>query len=191
MSGAHPSLALTVTERAELASNPEAFARRAEAVLSAVVQKLQRAEAERSTEKLDDERRYHHLERAQSMLREEHEKAVAEHGKMSSERQAIVEAKEAALAESARLAGELQSAKADVVRLKEVERESTEERQRLVQMHERKRSQLQTTEQDLTSVHASLAAAKRATADAERKASEAEAEAMQARMQVRRSTALP
>ena len=188
LSGMHPTLALTAAERAELASNPEAFARRAEAVLSAVVQKLQRLEAERSTEQLDSERRYHHLERAQFTLREEHKKALAEYDKMCGERQAIIEAKEVAAAENSQLQSEIRAAKADIARLKESEREGAEDRQRLLQMHERKRSQLETTEQDLANAHAALSAAKRATADAERKASEAEAVALQMKMQVSCST---
>ena len=185
MSGAvHPSLTLTAAERADLVSNPEAFARRAEAVLSAVVQKLHKLEAERHAEKVDAERRYHQLERGQATLRDEHEKAVAEHRKISSERQAMVDARDAAMAESSRLTSELRSAKAEVARLKDSEREGAEKRQRLVQINERKRTQIEATERDLASAHTALAAAKRAAADAERKASEAEAEALQAKMQV-------
>ena len=53
---APPSLALSAAERAALIKDPEAFARRAEAVLSSMVAKLSRVEAERAAEKIDSER---------------------------------------------------------------------------------------------------------------------------------------
>ena len=70
------TLTLTAAERTELLKNPESFARRAESVLTAMVQKLHRLEAERAAEKIDSETRYHALERSQATLRVEHASAV-------------------------------------------------------------------------------------------------------------------
>ena len=75
MSVAAPSLTLSAAERAALVRDPEAFARRAEAVLSSLVAKLSRLEAERAAERVDSERLYHQLEKSQATLRAEHERA--------------------------------------------------------------------------------------------------------------------
>ena len=135
-------------------------------------------------ERIDWERKFHKLDRGQSTLVEEHKKAVADSRKMAAERSAVNEARDASAADAARLTSELRSAKAEVARLKEGEREGAEERQRLIQINERKRAQLEATERDLAAAHSSLTAAKTATADAERKAAEAQAEMHAAKMQV-------
>ena len=165
-----PVLALNAAERAALLRDPEALAKRAESVLSSLVAKLHKVEAERAAEKIDSERQCHQLERSQVTLREEHERATAQYEKMAADRRSIVEARDASAAEAARMADELREARAEAARLRDAEREASEERQRLLQLGERKRAQLESTEQELAAAHAALADSKRAAADAERKA---------------------
>ena len=69
------SLALSAAERAELAKDPDAFARRAEQVLSSMVAKLHSLEAERTAEKVESEQRWNELERSHMRLRSAHERA--------------------------------------------------------------------------------------------------------------------
>ena len=160
MSTAVTSLALSAAERDELQRDPQAFARRAEAVLSAVLQKLSRLEAERSAERIDSEQQFHQLERSHATLRQEHERAIAQYDKMSAERSTIVEARTAAAAESARLLNELREQKAENARNKDTEREGAEDRRRLLEINERKSRQLEAAEKELSDTHASLTHAK-------------------------------
>ena len=126
MSTAYPTLKLSASERADLLRDPEAFARRAEQVLTTVVHKLKATEATQVRERIDWERKFHKLDRGQSTLVEEHKKAVADSRKMAAERSVVNEAKDASTADVARLTSELRSAKAEVARLKEGEREGAE-----------------------------------------------------------------
>ena len=177
------SLALSAAERTELLRDPEAFAKRAEAVLTNAVQKLNRQDAERAAERVDLEQRYHELERSQTQLRIETERATAQHKQIAADQQKVVDARNAALADTARLSSELAAVKAEAARAKETEREGAEERSRLLQLNERKSSQLESTERDLASAHEALAQSKRHAADMERRAAEAEASALAAKLQ--------
>jgi len=105
-----PVLALNAAERAALLRDPEALAKRAESVLSSLVAKIHKVEAERAAEKIDSERQCHQLERSQVTLREEHERATAQYEKMAADRRSIVEARDASAAEAARMADELREA---------------------------------------------------------------------------------
>ena len=80
----------------------------------------------------------------------------------------MVDARDAAMTESSRLTSELRSAKAEVARLKDSEREGAEERQRLVQINERKRTQIEATERDLASAHTASRPSKRHCGRSER-----------------------
>jgi DNA repair exonuclease SbcCD ATPase subunit len=182
------TLSLTAAERADLLRDPAAFANRIDSVLTGMVQKLHRVEAERAAERTDSERLYHQLERNSATLREESTRAIAQYEKMAAERQTIIDARDAATAEVARLGGELRAAGTEIARAKETEREAAEERQRLLQLNERKRVQLESTERDLASAHTALAEAKRHAADLELRVAEREAEAHTAKMQVGCST---
>lgn len=132
------ALALSEAERAELLRSPQAFASRCESVLSSLLAKLNRLEAERGAERTDSERMYHKLERAQATMREEHAAATAQCAKMQGEHGAILTARDAHAAEAARLGGELRAARAEAERAKESEREGGVERSRLLQVIERK-----------------------------------------------------
>ena len=188
---AAPTLFLSPAERTQLLKDPEAFARRAEAVFTSVLAKLSKAEAAHAAEKLDSERLYNQLERSQSTLRAEHERATAQHEKISAERQGLVDARDAAVAESARLGGELRAAIAEGARAKEAEREAADEKQRLLQLSERKRQQLEATESELAQAHEAVAASKRGSADLEKRVAEAEASAHASEMKVSARTRLP
>lgn len=183
MANVHPTLTLSAAERTTLLRDPEAFARRAEAVLSSMVAKMSKLEAEHAAKQVDSERLFHKLERSQATLRSEHERSTAQNQKMNADRQSIVDARDAALAEASKAKSELRTAAAEAARAKEAERESAEERQRLVQINERSRAQLETTERDLAAAHESLSASKRHSADVERRVAEAEAEALASKMQ--------
>ena len=188
---AAPTLFLSPAERTQLLKDPEAFARRAEAVFTSVLAKLSKAEAAHAAEKLDSERLYNQLERSQSTLRAEHERATAQHEKISAERQGLVDARDAAVAESARLGGELRAAIAEGARAKEAEREAADEKQRLLQLSERKRQQLEATESELAQAHEAVAASKRGSADLEKRVAEAEASAHASEMKVSANHCLP
>ena len=132
------SLTLSAAERAELVRDPEVFVKRAELVLTNVLQKLNRLEAERSAERIDAEQQFHDLERGHAILRKEHDEALAKHGQMASDRAAIVKARDEAAADAARLAAELKEKSAECARAREAEREGGEERRRLLETNERK-----------------------------------------------------
>jgi chromosome segregation ATPase len=177
------SIAISGSERAELLRDPEKFAARAEAVLNSVVAKLNRLKAEQAAERIDSEQQYHKLERSQATLRAEHERAVAQHDKMAAEHASIVQARDTATGEVARLNRELREKSAEIVRAQEQVHESGDERRRMVEVNERMSRQLEAAESDVTAAREALAQARSSSAAHERRAVEKEAEAMAAKMQ--------
>ena len=177
------SIAISASERAELLRDPEKFAARAEAVLNSVVAKLNRLKAEQAAERIDSEQQYHKLERSQATLRAEHERAVAQHDKMAAEHASIVQARDTATGEVARLNRELREKSAEIVRAQEQVHESGNERRRMVEVNERMSRQLEAAESDVTAAREALAQARSSSAAHERRAVEKEAEAMAAKMQ--------
>ena len=119
-------LCLSEAELVQLLKDPEAFARRAEGVISTMVDKLHRVEAEREAQKIEWERLFNQLERSQVSLREEHERSTAENARMTADRQSIIDARDAALAEVANVKSELRAATVEAARAKDVEREGAD-----------------------------------------------------------------
>lgn len=150
MAGSAPMTAffLDAAERAECVRNPEAFVSRSERVLGGLVQKLKRIEAERSVERVDMEQTYHQLERSHATLREDYQKMSAQHAQYGGERDTLIEARDGALGEAAKLRGQLRSKDLELSRLKEEAGEAAEERKRLLEANARKAQQLDALEKE-------------------------------------------
>ena len=86
MRAAATPLSLSTSERAELLREPEKFAARAEAVLTGVMAKLNRLEAERAAERIDSEQQYHQLERDTLLENQQAERGANGDGSLGSGR---------------------------------------------------------------------------------------------------------
>ena len=109
-----------------------------ERVIGGLVQRLKRLEAERSADQVNSEQKYHQLERSHATLRQDYLSLSAQHAQYQSERSGVSEARDGALAEAAKLRGQLRSKDLELARLKDEAGEAAEERKRLLETNTRK-----------------------------------------------------
>ena len=131
------AFAASATERAALLRDPDAFAARAEHVLSGLLRKIRTLEAEHAAERINTEQAQHRLENEYASLREDKQRLATQHAAAISERTAAVEARNASIADAERLTTELRSVQAELMRTKEGEREEQQARKRLLEVNER------------------------------------------------------
>eukprot|EP00966_Prymnesium_polylepis_P146138 3375512-Prymnesium_polylepis.1 len=132
------TLIASEAERAAMLKQPEQLMARAEHVLSGMLQKMRKLEAERAAERVDHEAVQQQLESSFAALREDRQRFELQYTQANVVRNAAVEARNTVQAEVARLSSELRASEAEVARAKEAEREAREARKQMSEISERR-----------------------------------------------------